>query len=134
MCGEEKGGIPFRPDVRSLGVWGLGTFRLEGMRHIVMPYEVGSARHGPFEASRLGLLFGSWEVPESVWNDLLSLRDPLRIASPLPPVQEWWGRPWHWTPGSSHLATSESGVSRLLGRNRQPVVPGVQDLDKLVEH
>jgi hypothetical protein len=35
MCGEEKGGIPFRPDVGSLGVQGSGTFWLEGMRHIV---------------------------------------------------------------------------------------------------
>jgi hypothetical protein len=78
----------------------------------------------------IGLLFGSWEVPRSMWCGLLPPRDPLRIPGPLPPVRKWWGHPWHWTPVSSCLAAGESGMSRLLGRNRQSAAPRVQDHDK----
>jgi hypothetical protein len=51
-----------------------------------MPCQVGSARSGPFKANRIGLLFGSWEVPGSRAAWLVAPRDPLRIVGPLPPV------------------------------------------------
>jgi hypothetical protein len=56
---DREGGGPFHLDLRNLRFRRSGTFRLEGMRCIVMPCLVGSTWRGPFEASHLGLLFGS---------------------------------------------------------------------------
>jgi hypothetical protein len=127
MRGEKNGGRPFLSDVRSLGVHGSGTLQLEGIRRFIMHCQVGSARHGPFKAGHPGPSFRSWDVPESTWCGLLPSRDPLRIASPLPPDREWWGGPWHWTPDSNPLAIGVSRVSSLLGRNWRPMVPGLKD-------
>jgi hypothetical protein len=86
-CGEEKGGRPFLPDVRSLGIWKSGIFGLEGMGRIIKPCQVGSTWHGPFKIGRLGLSFGSWDVPGSVCHGLLPPRDPLRIVGPFLPSE-----------------------------------------------
>jgi hypothetical protein len=73
--------------------------------------QMGSARCVPFEIGRLGLLFGSREVPGSRAAWPVVLRGHLWIVGPPPPVRDRWGRPWHWISDYSHLAASK--VSRV---------------------
>jgi hypothetical protein len=88
---------------------------------------MGSARCVPFEIGRLGLLFGTREVPGSRAAWPIVLRGHLRIVGPLL-LSEIGGA----APGIGYLTIViwllvKLVVSSLLGRNQQPTVPGVQD-------
>jgi hypothetical protein len=112
---------PWNLEIRNLWVGGHGTYHqaLSGGVHMAR-----SLQNRP-----------PWSV---VWFLGCSrVRVPWPVApegSPsdsrtLPPVGEWCGRPWHWTPCFSHLVASESDVSSLLGRNWWPTVPEIQEPD-----
>jgi hypothetical protein len=91
-CGEGEG--PFSLDLKSLGVRGLGTFRLEDTMLIIMTYqeELRTTRLLWGRASRSVVWFlGGSRVPCGV------VRYPEGSPSDgwphLLPRQEWWGPP-----------------------------------------
>jgi hypothetical protein len=97
-----------------------------------MDYHVGSAWHGPFETGCLGLLFGSWDVPRSRAAWPVASRDPLQIVSPFLPFESGGAIPGIGYSAPVVWLLVESVVSSLLGHNRWPTVPGVQDSDMLI--
>jgi hypothetical protein len=51
-------------------------------------------------------------VDRAAW--FVILRDPLQTGAPLLPSQEWWSRPWHRAPDSSHFIVGRVGRAHVV--------------------
>jgi hypothetical protein len=120
----KEGERSLNSDVKCLGVQRSETFRWEDMRLSIVPCQAGPARCSSFQAKCPSQSFGS-QVPCSV---VCSPRGSPLDSWPLSSLAKSGGV----IPSTGYLTPFvwllvELVMSRLLGHNRWPTVPGVQD-------